>query len=343
MKDVVASIAINDRPMFLAMRADGARAYTCNNDSGTVAVIDTAAKKMIGAIHVAATTAGMAIHPSGTKLYVVTPQNNGPAAAAPGGAVRVIDTATNKLTANVLIGDYPLGVAMHPNGTRLYVGCRENHSVKVVDLATASVTATIDVDSADYWLTVSPNGSHLYIGGGDTHQVIVVDTATNLVTAHIPVPDTPWGIAVSPDNAHLYIGAGHLNPAVGALYVCDTAGKAISTIIPMAGPPIGAAFSHDGRYLYVTNGGALTVIATSTNNIVQTVKVSDFVTDVAVSPDQQRIYVADGHNSFVAVIGERLPFSLKEALARVLWRLKIILPRVFGKPPRPTDFTSEPS
>ncbi|MFV8052050.1 hypothetical protein [Mycobacterium sp. 48b] len=342
MKKVVATIPINDRPTFMAMRPDGARAYTCNNDSGTVSVIDTAAKKMIGAIRVAVTTAGMAIHPSGTKLYVVTPENNGPAAAVPGGAVRVIDTVTNKLTANIVVDDRPLGVAIHPNGTRLYVGCENNHSVKVIDLATAGITATIDVDSAGFWLAISPNGSHLYVGGGDIHQVTVVDTATNLVTAKIPVADTPWAIAVSPDSAHVYIGAGQLNPSTGALYVCDASSKVISATIPLAGPPIGAAFSQDGRRLYVSNGSALTVIATATNSVVNTVTIADLVTGVVVSPDQQRIYAAYGNNS-VAVIEDYFPPSLAEAIARIRRLLEIVLPRVFTRPPRPTNFTSEPS
>ncbi|MED5814597.1 hypothetical protein VST63_19745 [Mycolicibacterium sp. 050232] len=343
MKDVVATIAINDRPMFISMRPDGARVYTCNNDSGTVSVIDTATKKMIGAIHVATTTAGMAIHPSGTKLYVVTPKNNGPAAAETVGAVRVIDTVTNKLTANIPIGDFPVGVAIHPNGTRLYVGCLENNSVKVVDLATASVTATIDVDSAGYWLAVSPNGSRLYVGGFDINQVIVVDTATNLVTAEIPVPEVPWAIGVSPDSAHVYIGVGQLNSHAGKLCVCDAASNGISATIPMAGPPLGAVFSQDGHHLYVSNGGALSVIATATNGVLQTVQVADSVTGVAVSPDRQSIYVADGSNNVVAVIEERRPLDLEEAIARVLWRLKIVLPRIFGKPPRPINFPGGPS
>ncbi len=342
MKQVIATIAIDDRPLFIALRPDGARAYACNNESGTVSVIDTWAKKMIGVIRVAVITAGMAIHPSGTKLYVVTPENNGPAAAAAGGAVRVIDTVTNKLTANILVDGRPLGVAIHPNGTRLYVGCQDNHSVKVIDLATASVTATIDVDSVDYWLAVSPNGSHLYVSSGDDHQVTVVDTATNLVTARIPLADQPWVIAVSPDNAHVYIGAGQLNSATGALYACDTSSKAVWATIPMAGVPLGAAFSEDGSHIYVGNGGALSVIATATNSVVETVTIADSVTGVVVSPDQQRIYAAYGNNS-VAVIEDHVPPSIEEAIARIRWLLDIVLPRVFTKPPRPTSFTSEPS
>ncbi len=342
MRRVIASIPIDDRAQFIALHPDGARAYACSNESGTVSVIDTSTKKTIGVVRVAVTTAGMAIHPSGTKLYVATPLNNGPAAASPVGAVRVIDTVTNKLIANILIEDNPLGLAIHPNGTRLYVGCRENHSVKVIDLASASVSATIDVDSVDYWLAVSPNGSHLYVSSGDTRQVIVVDTATNLVTARIPLAEQPWMIAVSPDSAHAYIGAGQLNDDTGTLYVCDTASKAISATIPMAGVPLGASFSQDGRHVYVSNGGVLSVIATATNSVVETVTIADSVSGVALSPDQKRIYATDGHNSSVAVIEDHPLPSIKEAVARIRWLLDIVLPRVFEKPPRPTSLIGEP-
>src|SRR6185312_10426808 len=169
-----------------------------------------------------------------------------------------------------------------------------------------------------------------------------VDTATNLVTARIPLADQPWVIAVSPDNAHMYIGAGQLNSAPGALYVCDTSSKAISATIPMAGVPLGAAFSQDGSHIYVSSGSALSVIATATNSVVETVTIADEVMGVVVSPDQQRVYAAYGSNG-VAVIEDYFPPSIEEAIARIRWLLDIVLPRVFTKPPRPIRFTSEPS
>lgn len=343
MKKVITTITTDGRPLFLAMRPDGARVYA-SSESGTVSVIDTVAKKMIGVIRVAVTTAGMAIHPSGAKLYVATPVNNGPAAVVPGGAVRVIDTVTNKLTGNILIEDRPLGVAVHPNGTQLYVGCEDNHSVKIIDLASASVTATIDVDSVDYWLAVSPNGSHLYVSSSDAHQLTVVDTTTNVVTARIPLADRPWVIAVSPDNARVYVGAGQLSSPTGALYVCDTSSKTISATIPMAGVPLGAAFSQDGRYIFVSNGDALSVVATATNSVVETVKIADLVAGIVVSPDQQRIYAARGSSS-MAVIADYSPPSIEEGIAKIRKLLEIVvpLPRVIAKPPRPTSFISGPS
>src|SRR5262249_2472268 len=59
--------------------------------------------------------------------------------------VSVIDTATNKVTATIAVDNGPVGVAVHPAGTRVYVVNSGSDTVSVIDTATNTVTATIPV------------------------------------------------------------------------------------------------------------------------------------------------------------------------------------------------------
>jgi YVTN family beta-propeller protein len=61
--------------------------------------------------------------------------------------VSVIDTATNTMAATVAVGSGPKGVAVTPDGTRVYVANYYSYTVSVIDTAADVVTATVAVGS----------------------------------------------------------------------------------------------------------------------------------------------------------------------------------------------------
>lgn len=62
-------------------------------------------------------------------------------------AVAVINTATNRVVATVPVGSTPLGVAVHPAGTFVYVANHFSHSISVINTATNTVIKTIVLGS----------------------------------------------------------------------------------------------------------------------------------------------------------------------------------------------------
>src|SRR5262245_7172177 len=48
-------------------------------------------------------------------------------------SVSVIDTATNTVTATVAVGSHPRGVAVTPDGSRVYITNRDSNTVSVID------------------------------------------------------------------------------------------------------------------------------------------------------------------------------------------------------------------
>ena len=68
--------------------------------------------------------------------------------------------------------------------------------------------------------------------------------------------------------------------------------------------PFGIAARHDDRFVYVTHGGdTVSVIQTSDNTVIDTIRVGTAPLDIAVRPDDGRfVYVTNLGDDTVSVI-----------------------------------------
>jgi YVTN family beta-propeller protein len=80
------------------------------------------------------------------------------ASAAATLGVSVIATATNTVAATIRVGNRPYGVAITPDGAKLYVTNQEG-TVSVIATATNTVTATIQVGNRPYGVAVTRMGA----------------------------------------------------------------------------------------------------------------------------------------------------------------------------------------
>jgi len=216
------------------------------------------------------------------------------AITAPAGA----DAPSFSVVATVGVGS-PSGVAMSPDGSRVYVSNVWGNSVSVIDTSTNEVVATVGVGSAPSGVAVSPDGSRVYVTNGDDTSVSVIDTSTNEVVATVDVGSAPSGVAVSPDGSRLYL----LSIYVGVI-VFDTSTNEVVATVGLDDYLHYIAVSPDGSRVYVGNyfDYSVSVIDTSTNEVVATVGVGSSPAGVAVSPDGSRVYVGVVANGSVRVI-----------------------------------------
>jgi YVTN family beta-propeller protein/VCBS repeat-containing protein len=194
----------------------------------------------------------------------------------------------------------PAGVAVSPDGTRLYVTSGYyGDSVVVINTATNAVVKRIAVGQHSQGVAVSPDGGRVYVANGNDDSVSVIDTATNTVTNTIAVGDNPVRVAVSPDGSRVYVANWNSN-TVSAI---NTATNAVTTIA-VGNTPQDLAVSPDGTRVYVANyyGNTVSVINTATNAVTATVSVGKVPTGVAVSPDGTRVYVGSWGDDSVSVI-----------------------------------------
>jgi len=185
--------------------------------------------------------------------------------------VSVVDLSTNQIVATVPqaaaatttaaatpgIGAGPLGVAINPAGTRVYVAnygdstdLKTNGTVAVVDSDPASATlntviATITVGVRPEIVAVNPSGTAAYVTNSVGNTVSVIDTATNKETTKIAVGGVPIGVAFTPDGRIAACGD------LGVVRIWDpqtrkTVGKPMRTGCESPGS---LAVSPDGRML----------------------------------------------------------------------------------------------
>jgi YVTN family beta-propeller protein len=157
---------------------DGQRLYTANIVSKNVSVIDRATGALIATVPCGEGVEGMAFSPDGKHLWAANQTggsitiidlathepvetfdcpgmpvrihftDDGRLALVPSwtkaGQLIVIDAATRKEIKRISVGDYAIGVATSPDGTRAFVGCEHSDGLHVVDLKRLTVEAVIE-------------------------------------------------------------------------------------------------------------------------------------------------------------------------------------------------------
>lgn len=253
----------SDTPNYLALSPNGKTAYVTTN-SDTLDAIDVATMKRTGAFALGHDLMGVAISKDGKKAYVGSDYDgdirvaalpsgkkvktitgcDGPAgnAVSPNGkllyqacwsgdSVSIVDTATNTMTGEILVGLNPSFVAFAPDGKTAYVSNTKSGTISVVNTKKAKEIATIPVGKEPHNLIVSPNGARLYVSCDASDELWVIDIATKQVLAKLPFSAGPEGIAVSPDSLHVYVGTNGIG-------VIDSATNTLVGTIPVQGKKV---------------------------------------------------------------------------------------------------------
>jgi len=92
--------------------------------------------------------------------------------------VSVIDTSTNTVVATVEVGASPFGVAVSPDGTRVYVANESDDTVSVINTSTNTVTDTVPVGDGPWAVAVNPAGTRIYVTNEDDNTVSVIEGVT---------------------------------------------------------------------------------------------------------------------------------------------------------------------
>jgi YVTN family beta-propeller protein len=188
---VLETLKVGEEPEGVATSPDGKLVYVTSEDQGTISVIDTAAEKVIKSFEVGHRPRHIAFFPDMTRAYI-TRENDGMltiadvtqhkkigeieigtpgqikpmsvilskdaktayASTGRGKKVFIIDTATDKVTSSIEVGDRPWGLALSPDNKRLYTANGPSNDVSVVDLATQTVIQRIKVGDSPWGVLV---------------------------------------------------------------------------------------------------------------------------------------------------------------------------------------------
>jgi YVTN family beta-propeller protein len=179
---------------------------------------------------------------------------------------------------------FPEGLALSPDGSKLYVALSRSNALGVIDLATQQVVAQIPVGNAPWGVAV--DGQNVYVtneggrkaqpgdvtngssgtnivadpasGGATTGTVSVVDTAARKVVSTVTVGNHPTAIHL--DGHTMFVA----NTNSDSISVIDTASKKVVKTIgvkPFPGAPLGSS----PQAVTMLPGGQL-VVALGNNN-----------------------------------------------------------------------------
>jgi len=133
--------------------------------------------------------ANVAITPDSSEVYVACDQYNG--------QVSVISTASESLIAAIPItpaGYTPIGIAITPDGTKVYASLQGSGYAADIDTATNTVTRYISLGfgGGGFGAAVTPDGQKVYITNEVLNTVSVIATGSDTVTTAVPVGDGPY-------------------------------------------------------------------------------------------------------------------------------------------------------
>lgn len=135
--------------------------------------------------------------------------------------VRIFDVGNLTLSsaAPLAVGSKPQGMAVTPDGTKLFVANNLDNSVSVITTEGNSVATISSVGLAPMGMAISPDGSHAYVANSGGNSVSVINISSGLIEyPTVNVISAPSGVAVSPDGSRGYVvnsGSGQLSEIGG--------------------------------------------------------------------------------------------------------------------------------
>ena len=125
-----------------------------------------------------------------------------------GDNVHVIDPKTNRVVGVIEDIEVPHGVALAPDGKRIYVTDESLSTLDVVDAQTLHVVKRIHLSGRPNNLAVSKDGKHVYVAIAEgAGAVDVIDAGTNRDVQSIKVDGAIHNIYVTPDGKYAVAGS----------------------------------------------------------------------------------------------------------------------------------------
>ncbi len=238
-------------------------------------------------------------------------------------ALHIVDLTTEKEIATFQMEQAWSGLAFSPKGDRIYVSNGAAYKASDIQLfdrwdnggwkeARVGYTlyGAVKDQTAVAWLGTSPDGALLYALNNSDQQLYVIDTRGGRAVARLRVGDHPMSARLSRDGKTLYVAnLGSANVAI--VDVSEPSRPAIAATLATDPHPNDVALTGDGR-LFVSCGNTNNVIVFDVKTRQRLEVISTALgpkapagstpNALALSPDGERLYVANADNNSVSVI-----------------------------------------
>lgn len=241
---------------------------------------------LVSNISLGGNPAGIAFDPNNNDLYVAfccAPSTTS------GGVVAVIDSATNKVLADITagVGWTPWGMLYDPANGFIYVvnsaNCQSKgcNSVSVIDPANNTAIALIPVGCDPIDAAYSPSNEAVYVTNYCSDTISEINSTTNTVDGNVTVSGYPISVAYDPSNGDLYatVFFGDF-PLTSAVQVIDPTTNSVVNTVDVGNYLWGISYDPISENMYALQPwyspqgclqcwtGVAYVISSSTDNVV---------------------------------------------------------------------------
>jgi len=297
-------LQVGDLPLSMVLSPDGRYLVVENNGYAkpTLTVVDLKRFVVLDRVPLESAWLGLAWHPDGKRVYASAGSANAVYELSwkPGTQLKVERTIP---IAEKKPGTFVGGLAIRPDGRRLFAVNPLGQTLAAVDLETRRVVKTVGLDAEPYTCLASRDGRTLYVSSWGGARVLLFDAETLEPRGEVATGEHPSAMAESPDSARLFVACANTN-AVWAIDLASRRGvEQIGTsLYPNAPPgstPNAVALSADGRTLLVANADNNTVAAVDVSRPgrsapLGTIPTGWYPTGASFSRDGKRILLLSG-------------------------------------------------
>ncbi|MFQ5914384.1 MAG: cytochrome D1 domain-containing protein [Nitrospinota bacterium] len=290
-------------------------AFVANRDSNDVAVIDIAARKVVGRFPVGRSPHMVAISPDGRWVYTTGQSDD---------TLTVTRVSDFRTVATLHLGKSPEHLAVSPDGRLVLVGNFEDGTVSVVDARARREVARLAGFARPHNITFSRDGRRAFVANLGSDRVSVVDIEAQKIVASLEAANPVKlaklqqgrkingiiNVTLTPDGRFGY--AAHADG--GEVAVIDAAAARVVKYVRVGNLPWRAYSTPDGRRMVVPNLGdrTVSVIDTASQGVTAVLPSLEGVTGVNPALGGRLAFVLSRSKNKVRVLDLKAKTVLKD-------------------------------
>src|SRR5215510_2866640 len=191
-----------------------------------------------------------------------------------GDNIHIIDAGTNKVVGEIKGIEAPHGVAVAPDGSRIYISEQADRTLAVVDGKTLQISKRIPLSGNPNLVDISSDGRWIYVAialtwddysefpqikANPSGGVDIIDTASLEKVKTIPIRGGIHDLNVTPDGKYVLAGSSRgARPAANLMNVIDVQTNEITwkLVLSPAPSPMAISSNPDGstKWIFAQNG-----------------------------------------------------------------------------------------
>jgi PQQ-dependent catabolism-associated beta-propeller protein len=277
--------------------------FVSNEASNVIHVLDAGSLEERDRIEIGKRPRGLALSPDGKILYVAVSNDN---------RISAVDVESRELIGHFPSGPDPETFAVSPDHRILYIANEDDALLSFTDIGAKKIVREVSVGGEPEGTAVSPDGRIVVQTSESASMAHVVDTQSGEVVDNLLVDTRPRYVAFTPDGKQFWVSS----EIRGTVTMFDAAtrrqiGKVdFKRLLPGHRPadqviqPVAIAFTRDGARAFVALGRARLVaeIDPTTFKLRRTYNVGWRAWNLALSPDERRLYTANGLTGDLSVV-----------------------------------------